>query len=102
MEDKLIKIIRENERAEVEYKNVDTLEILSLVATIVINLLQDLKEGKGMAAYGELLEVIAKVFSVKTLDFLVHIDETADFAEQAAAFIMDEIHAYEKEEADDQ
>lgn len=102
MENKVIKIVRENERTEVEYKNVDTLEILSLVTKIVINLLQDLKEEKGMAAYGELLEVIAKVFSVKTLDFLAHIDETADFAEQAAAFIMDEIHAYEKEEAGDQ
>lgn len=102
MENKVIKIVRENKRVEVEYKNVDTLEILSLVVKIVVGLLEDMKKQKGFASYGLLLETVEDMFSAKSLDFIVNNDGSPDFEEKAVAFIMDEISAYEKEEADDQ
>ena len=102
MENKVIKIVRENERVEVEYKNVDTLEILALVVKIVAELLKDMKEQKGFSSYGLLLESVEDMFSAKSLDFIVNNDGSPDFEERAVAFIMDEISAYEKEEADDQ
>lgn len=102
MENKVIKIVRENKRVEVEYKNVDTLEILSLVVKIVAELLKDMKEQKGFSSYGLLLEAVEDMFSAKSLDFIVNNDGSPDFEERAVAFIMEEISAYEKEEADDQ
>lgn len=102
MENKVIKIVRENKRVEVEYKNVDTLEILALVVKIVAELLKDMKEQKGFSSYGLLLETVEDMFSAKSLDFIANNDGSPDFEEKAAAFIMEEISAYEKEEADDQ
>lgn len=85
--DKVIEIIRKNNKLTVHMDNVTPVEVLGLLKHIVIDLAKDVKEQRGVGACGQFLEIVGDNFSAKSLDFLVNNIDREDFKKRAIEFV---------------